>query len=245
MRVLVVILLSLFVANIVQAQAVLTPEQRAEASTVFAEGIAAAEAGNWVESRRAFDHVYQLTGRAEVLLNLAVAQEQGGLLLEARASYQAFLAQAAPELRAEHQVDVEARIGDLSARMPHLEITVTPTVAESELEVDGVPTSSMSMEVNPGPHHVVLRIGGHESDRETSVASERQVSRVALTAVPSLAASPPSSGEPDIVLIAILSGGGALVLGGVILGVVLGTQGGGTTMGDPVFNGSLGSWQVR
>ena len=65
--------------------------QEDEAREEFRAGIAAVRDDNWEVARGHFERAYELSPRASVLANLAAAQRQTGLLVEAKASYEEWL----------------------------------------------------------------------------------------------------------------------------------------------------------
>ncbi len=214
-------------------------QARAAARQHYNAGIEASTAQRWSEAREAFARAYDLAPLTPVVYNLATAQGQTGLLVEAAEGYRRFLrrcrSQDTPELRA----DAQQLLAALSPRIARLTLRITNLSAGDRIELDGVelPAAVVGspVPINPGGHELtVLRRGSAIETREIEVR-EGGTATVELTLAepagpsPGEPAGPPAGGGIDVGLFlgitgAILAAGGVVV--GIVLGVLLGGGGG-------------------
>lgn len=131
--------------------------QEDEAREEFRAGIAAVRADNWEVARGHFERAYELSPRASVLANLAAAQRQTGLLVEAKASYEEWLRDP-PDGPLRRQVRAELR--ELEPLVPTLNVLVRGAQPGDTLLVDGnVAMPNENIEVNPGWREIQVERG--------------------------------------------------------------------------------------
>lgn len=218
------------------SEAVLAREQ-------FRAGVQAAQDGRWQDAADAFQRSYELSPRPLTLLNLAGAYAQTAHLVEAVEAYRMFLMER-QGVTARMRADAEAQLADIEPRVPRARISVMGIEEGDVVRLDEYELSAASLEqplpVNPGAHTVMLERPGHEPIVVTFQAEESAVADVLVDGRapepdpdgPGPGPGPgPIGGEPQggrsileepafwIVL------GAVLVAGGVVTGVVLGTQG--------------------
>lgn len=163
----------------------LSPSDRMLARELFRQGMSEIEVGNWTAASQTFERLYQLTGRTEVLLNLATAQARSGLLVEAAESYRTFLRNASAELRAQHGEAAQAELDALMRRIGRLRVTVEQMPEEARVLLDGTPLDAAQLDldrpINPGLHEAVL-VGPSERelDRQRVEVAEGATARVTL-----------------------------------------------------------------
>jgi len=224
------------------SEAVLAREQ-------FRAGVAAAREERWEEAAEAFQRSYELSPRPLTLLNLAGAYAQTGRLVESVEAYRMFLMER-QGVTARMRADAEAQLEDLEPRVPRVRITVLGIAEGDVVRLDEYELSTASLEqplpVNPGAHTVAVERPGQEplvvpfttDEGATEDVLVDARSLAAPTAVPARG-SDPIRGEPTpsrpivedpIFWIAIV--GAVVVAGGVVTGVVLGTQPGPSTVGN-------------
>jgi hypothetical protein len=218
------------------SEAVLAREQ-------FRAGVQAAQDGRWQDAADAFQRSYELSPRPLTLLNLAGAYAQTAHLVEAVEAYRMFLMER-QGVTARMRSDAEAQLADIEPRVPRARISVMGIEEGDVVRLDEYELSAASLEqplpVNPGAHTVLLERPGHEPIVVTFQAEESAVADVLVDGRapepdpdgPGPGPGPgPIGGEPQggrsifeepafwIVL------GAVLVAGGVVTGVVVGTQG--------------------
>lgn len=228
------------------SEAVLAREQ-------FRAGVAAARDGRWEEAAEAFQRSYELSPRPLSLLNLAGAYAQTERLVEAVEAYRMFLMER-QGVTARMRTDAEAQLADLEPRIPRARIVVAGIAEGDVVMLDEYELSTASLEqplpVNPGSHTVMLTRGEQEpivvpftidegATRDVLVdASTLTVARTGpLDGRPRTREGPgdePPAGTPLVEdpIFWLVVVGAALVAGGVVTGVVLGTQTAPTTIGN-------------
>lgn len=216
------------------SEAVLAREQ-------FRAGVQAAQEERWGDAADAFQRSYELSPRPLTLLNLAGAYAQTRRLVEAVEAYRMFLMER-QGVSARMRADAEAQLADIEPRVPRARISVLGLQEGDVVRLDEYELSAASLEqplpVNPGGHTVSLERGGHEPIVVTFDGRESDVTDVLVDGrapEPTPEGSGPSLGpgplgptppgrsiveEPAFWIVL----GAVLVAGGVVTGVVLGTQ---------------------
>ena len=228
------------------SEAVLAREQ-------FRTGVAAAREERWEEAAEAFQRSYELSPRPLTLLNLAGAYAQTGRLVESVEAYRMFLMERTG-VTARMRSDAEAQLADLEPRIPRARITVLGIAEGDVVRLDEYELSTASLEqplpVNPGSHTVTLSRGEQEP-LVVPFGLDEGATEDVLVDARTLAAAPvqrvdggggsdrgrdedaaPGRSLVDDPIFWIVLVGGALVVGGVVTGVVIGTQPGATTIGN-------------
>ena len=234
--------------------------QRASESVLareqFRAGVTAARESRWDDAAEAFQRSYELSPRPLTLLNLAGAYAQTGRLVESVEAYRMFLMERTG-VTARMRNDAEAQLADLEPRIPRARIRVLGIAEGDVVRLDEYELSTASLEqplpVTPGDHNVTVQRGEQEPivvpftldegatedilvDARTLTASA-PVRGGASTGSGTIAGGPdgPSPAGTPLVedpIFWLVLVGGALVVGGVVTGVVLGTQPGNTTIGN-------------
>lgn len=224
------------------SEAVLAREQ-------FRAGVAAAREQRWDDAAEAFQRSYELSPRPLTLMNLAGAYAQTGRLVESVEAYRMFLMER-QGVTARMRADAEGQLADLEPRIPRARITVLGIAEGDVVRLDEYELSTASLEqplpVNPGSHTISLERGGQEPivvPFETVEGATEDVLLDARTlAAPSTGTGTgggPITGEPtpgrplvEDPIFWIVMVGAVLVVGGVVTGVVLGTQPSASTVGN-------------
>src|SRR5262249_51930431 len=130
------------------------------ATALRQEGLKAAQDKNWEVARERFEQSYALDPRPLTLFNLAVAQEHTDRLIEASASYAAFLEQPGTRNSEPSRKLARDAIPVLDKAIPTLQIRATGLLPDAALELDGHPaTTTAAISLDPGAHTVVVRRG--------------------------------------------------------------------------------------
>jgi hypothetical protein len=163
----------------------------AEAQRLLRAGVEAANDGRWVEARRDFERAYELLPRGEILINLAAAQAQTDLLVEASESYRRAL--EAPELDETMRAEASAARDTVLSALPHLRVSALGMRDGDRIEIDGHSAQEGLVPINPGHHRVAIMRG----DRElTAVEIEAERGRTAQVALSIAAPEPEAGGAP-------------------------------------------------
>lgn len=266
-RLLAAALAALLLASPAAAQ----PSSRdlATARTLFRDGVAASEAGDWTRALDLFERAHALSQRADVLLNVAAAQIELGRLIDAGETYRRFLVDADAPMLERHQADVSTALEDLDARTPRIRITVIGRQPGDVVVLDDEPLDDaaigVAVPVDPGAHGLALRRAGTTVAEERFTLTERARQDVTLQAETAAAAdgpvlvptpvdegertaealpsstTPQDGGGSDATPFIVLGVvGGVLVVGAAItVGVVLGTQ-----SEPPIYQGSVFPYSI-
>lgn len=223
------------------SEAVLAREQ-------FRAGVAAARAERWPEAADAFQRSYELSPRPLTLLNLAGAYAQTERLVEAVEAYRMFLMER-EGVTSRMRDDAEAQLASLEPRIPRARITVLGPTDGDIVRLDEYELSAASLDqplpVNPGAHTVSLQRGSQEpiivpfsleEGTTEDVLLDARTLRVAAPAAALRSEEPRASGSSgsltDDPIFWLVLVGSVVVVGGVVTGVVLGTQSGAPTIGN-------------
>lgn len=223
--------------------------ETAAARRLFEEGLEALEQSSWQAAHDAFQRSYELAPRTSTLLNLATAQAELGLLVEATESYRTFIAEATGRQR-QHLRNAEGAMAEIESRLAHVELSIPALEPGDVIRLNGRDMPNAALEVNlpMNPDHQ-YRLTVHRGEDEIGsvelmlVAGEtRGVSivlhpPVAVVENPGLLESP---SDDSGIWIGIGIGAGVLAIGaGIAIGVVLSQQGGGE-----LYVGNLGPGMV-
>jgi hypothetical protein len=137
--------------------------------TLYEEGLELARAGRWSDAADRFRKVVELRSSTKALLALATAEQQSGHLATAFREFQTALSDARAAGQAEEVTLAQQGLHDLDPRVPRVQIIVSVLGAGSSgaVEVgaratlDGQPIAvGAFVEVDPGPHGVVVTVDG-------------------------------------------------------------------------------------
>ncbi len=235
------------------------------ARSQFTEGVTAAREHRWEDALASFTRSYALSPRPVTLFNLAGAHAELGHLVEATEGYRRFLGSAEPRDAERFGAQARTALDALQPRLAHLTVTVEALQGDDGLTLDGADlnpsTLGLAMDVNPGTHTVdVTRAGASVAHEEVTLAegAQRSVVLDAAAAVPAVAsvAAPPTEAAPSYrmtvsddasegphddtaLIVGLVVGAVALVAGGVVLGVVLGSPGEPASFQGTLMPGSI------
>lgn len=172
-----------------------TPDQ------LFEAGVEASRARRWDVAVDAFSRVYDLTGRAEVLLNLAAVELQVGRLVAAAATYRRFLRQTSSSDDPSLRVEAATALAAVEVRIPRVSILVRGQIgADHRIEIDGEELSRLAtvggaVPIDPGAHIVVMRRGDDEVARAGFAVAEGDETEVTLAprALDTIGRAPPGA----------------------------------------------------
>lgn len=237
----------------------LVSAQRASESVLareqFRAGVSAAREERWDEAAEAFQRSYELLPRPLTLLNLAGAYAQTGRLVESVEAYRMFLMERTG-VTARMRSDAEAQLADLEPRIPRARIRVLGISEGDVVRLDEYELSTASLEqplpVNPGDHTVTVQRGEQEPvvvpftldegatddvlvDVRTLEATQTTTSSGTGSAGSSVVSGTTPTESRSLIedpIFWIVTVGAVLVVGGVVTGIVIGTQSPSSTIGN-------------
>lgn len=210
--------------------AVAQPAKAAEAA--FARGKDALTVGKYAEACAAFEESQRLDPQPVTLFNIALCDEQLGKLASALAIYTELVEHDDTPVRRAKSADM---LGQLSVRVPRLEIRVTNPRPGMEVTVNG--TRVLDWKNHPidlGTSRIVARApGAREWSGEVTAKAERERVSISITLAAEPAAESLEPGAPreparavstlssreKLGLVAMI-GGGVFVAGGVTFGLL-------------------------
>ncbi|GAB4204592.1 MAG: hypothetical protein OHK0013_19650 [Sandaracinaceae bacterium] len=230
----------------------------AESRSLFEQGLEAARSDRWEDARSFFARALAITERPSILLNLAAAQAELGEVVDSAASYRRFL-EIATGRDARNRAEAQRALARVEARIAYLEIEIVGGRAGDVVTVDAATIEAARLDapipLDPGRHEVVVRRSGQQVASWSVQLDEGTRERISLrvveqpvpVAVPTAALAPtreeepaPSGGGDDALAIGLGVGIGAVVVGAVVLGAVLGTS-----QGSGVYTGNVGGGVIR
>jgi hypothetical protein len=190
----------------------------AAAETLFREGRAAMEKGDYAAACPKLASSYELDPGTGALLALALCYEESGKLASAWSAYVEAEARSKRENRPERAESARGRIDALEPRLPRLTIRVSDEVAALpgvRIERNGSdvakPALGTSVPVDPGKQTIVLSAPGYESITKVVQSVEGQPLEVLFDTVPTQLSSQPSTGTDR-------GGLGGLAIAGLVTG---------------------------
>jgi hypothetical protein len=221
----------------------------AAARELFNRGITAAREERWEEARGHFESSHRIVQRSSTLLNLAGAQAETGLLIQATESYRRFIANAGPRERG-LVPSAEEALRDAESRLAHVVVSISGLEGDDEVwlgeQVIGHASLGIPLPLNPGDHTITIARAGApagESDFSTAEGETVEVhvtAELAAGAAPGLALMPdaPPEEEGGSILSSpwLWTGIGVVALAAVIIAIVFATSG-----TNPPHMGNLGA----
>ncbi|MFT3927528.1 MAG: tetratricopeptide repeat protein [Myxococcales bacterium] len=128
-------------------------DAKARARSLFGEGVAAFERGDFENALESFTQAYRLAPHPAVRVNMANCYEQLGRYAEATFNYQRFLEESGPDVAPEQRADVEAAIERLRQKFGDIIVETTP--ADVSLSIDGASAQrglDGRIQLRAGPH---------------------------------------------------------------------------------------------
>ena len=162
----------------------------ATAETLFRQGRASVDAGDYARACIAFSESERLDPAPGTLLNLADCEEHIGRLASAWAHF--LRVESVLPATDERREIAHARAAVLAPRVPWMTFTLAPDmprdarVFRDDIEVNGA-RGTTPMPVDPGPHSVLVVAPWHESRSVTVVAVEGETVRVVASPGPVVA----------------------------------------------------------
>ena len=160
-----------------------------DAQSRFNEGLARVQAGNFEGARMSFTQAYAVLHKPDILWNLALTEEKCGMALTALEHFKDYAHQVTGS---NERMAASKHILELGTKTGHIDV-VAPSGAT--VVVDGVTAGEAPLaepvDVEPGRHHVVERIGGVAKSADSDV-TPGQVVHVSFVMIdPDLPPGPP------------------------------------------------------
>ncbi len=207
-----------------------SPSDVAAARELFIEGTRLAEKGQWKEARDHFERSLRLKPASITLYSLGVAQRQTEQWVEARESFNAFLAEPSSQATQPFEKPARDAIADLNKSIPILRIEVIPShLTDLHLEMDGRPFHAAMLgyprPVNPGLHSISAGAKGYKTAfaQVVAKAGEETAAKLRLELLKNSggnATSPSPPPAPERALPLVLMGSGlATSAAGIATGI--------------------------
>lgn len=170
---------SLTGVSIAEAQ---TKEELAKAKELFMEGVALASGNNCAGAIAKYKEVARVKMTPQVAFNIAECEERLGKLVSALGNYRLVQSQLEdPKVKAKAKdvaAQVDTRVASLEGRIPKLTIKRGKGADTAALTLDGTELGSTQVgseiEVDPGPHEVVAKVGEKEGARKAVTLAETE-----------------------------------------------------------------------
>ena len=173
-------------ATAARAQDEPTPEETALARSLFQQGMAAVEAGDYETAADRLGRALEIRDSAVVRTNYALALIELGHFVEASEHLEVVVRTS--EEGSDARRIAEERLAEVRARFGRLQIDVTGALEGVEVQLDGDPVPAAGLGVpqpaDPGEHIVSLSRGARELTLEEVTVTEGQLATVALVAPP-------------------------------------------------------------
>ncbi|XXY53444.1 hypothetical protein WME91_20135 [Sorangium sp. So ce269] len=207
------------------------------ARMLFVQGAQLARQGRWEEARALYARSLEIKPAPLTRYSLGVAQKESGHLVDALASFRAFLAEPTTSTTAPYIGPAREAVAALEGRVGRATIAVRPGKVDGlTLAVDGEPlrvAPGQVVELDPGAHELVARAPGFRAAAARFTVGAGASVEVPITLAPVTAAAarasaagglPPvadsSDASPSRTLpIVVMGVGGAFVTGGAVLGL--------------------------
>jgi len=217
------------------------PQHNAVARTLFEEGVALADRGDYVGASDRFSRAYSLKPTSGIAFNWASVSIETGKFVQAEDLLMSVLRDPAAD--ASLKAECETMLSALRPRLPRLTVHVrgpagAPVQADVQVEVDGQtwPRAAwdVASPVDPGSHTLLLKRGEDELESSEATLAEGSARQIVLE-VPSESAKPLVSATPAPIDESsartplyknwkLWTAVGVVVAAGVITGVVLASK---------------------
>jgi hypothetical protein len=165
-----------------------TKEELAKARELFLEGVALASGNNCAGAIAKYKEVARVKMTPQVAFNIAECEERLGKLVSALGNYRLAQTQLEdPKVKAkakEVASQVDARVASLEERIPKLTIQRGKGAEMALLSLDGTELGSsqvgQEIQLDPGPHEIVAKVGEKEASRQAVTLAERESKTVEI-----------------------------------------------------------------
>lgn len=166
-----------------------TKEELAKARELFFEGLALASGNNCAGAIAKYKEVARVKMTPQVAFSIAECEERLGKLVSALGNYRLAQTQLEdPKVKAKAKdvaSQVDARIAALEERIPKLTVQRGKGAETALLILDGAELGSsqvgQEVQLDPGPHEIVAKIGEKEGARQAVTLAERESKTVEIT----------------------------------------------------------------
>ncbi len=197
------------------------------ARNLFLEAVAFARRGQWARARDSYARSYALKPSPDTLYSLGVAQHHTGEWVEALRNFEAFLAQPEDDVTRPYRAPALVATRELERRVARirLEIAGDPPY---EVRLDDRPWddhASGERFVNPGTHVITVRAEGQPEVARVVHVTQGQVRHVHVLLRDDAPMAARDRGDDgldaqQVAAIALLAGGGAVLIAGITTGLV-------------------------
>ena len=164
-----------------------SPSELDRGRNLFRQALSMEVAGDWAGALSRLDAVSRIKTTPQVRFHLARCKEHLGRLTEALGDYRMAEYEAA-RLNVAELGDISRARQDLEVRVPKLVVTLSPSLNNSTVELDGIVLGvsgfGQEIPVDPGEHQFVVNTPDGQSFVRRIRVSETSVERVQIDAPP-------------------------------------------------------------
>jgi hypothetical protein len=208
---------------------------------LFQDGQVAYNAGEYEAALEKWQRAYELSGRKELLYNLAQAFSRLGRVADEKAALEGFISAATgPE---ELKASAEERLRSLEQRIARTGIHIEGDVAGAEVFIDGEPVGTLpvseKISVAPGRHRVSATAEGYVDAIATVVVPAGETVPVELHFEP-VEVVVRHQKKVSAAALSLWAAGGGVLVGGAVLGSLALGKADGATEGTSTASSARG-----
>lgn len=164
-----------------------SPSELERGRSLFRQALSMEVAGDWAGALSRLESVARIKTTPQVRFHLARCKEQLGRFTEALGDYR--LAEyEATKLNAPELAEMTRARQLLETRVPKIEVTISPSLANSTVELDGIVLGTSGLgnpiPLNPGEHQLVVHAPDGKSFVRVIRANEGSLERIQLEPPP-------------------------------------------------------------
>lgn len=199
----------------------LDPATEAKRTALFEEGRTLHLSGKHAEAVVKLREVVAIRKSPQALRALGLAEQDAGMLLDARANFEEALRMAKDTGPASEVDPAKKALATVEPMVPHIKVTVPPDAPITMLRVDGAAAALKdgALEVDPGQHTITAEAKGKQTFSQSVKVEAGGVAEVTVELRP--VAQPSTSLRRPIGIALAGVGAAGLVLGGVTGGLAL------------------------
>lgn len=164
--------------------------RESDARAHFTRGVSLAQSGDYAAALSEFESAYALSGRANILYNIAVTQEALHRDADAARSLERYLRDA--DLTPARRAETERALAQIRERLGEVRLLGAPPGASVLVDGQRVATTPLAepLRIAPGEHLVEVRAQGYEGVQQLVIVSAGQAREVRIVPVAATSVGP-------------------------------------------------------